>query len=442
MSLAKVNSMINLRVVFRSMKYRNYRLFFIGQGISLTGTWMQLIALSWLVYRMTNSALLLGLVGFAGQIPTFILAPLAGVVADRYNKRRVLIITQALAMAQAFILSVLVLSGNIAVWHIVALSIFLGLVNSFDIPTRHSFVVEIIDSNQDLGNAVALNSSLFNVARLIGPSLAGILIALVGEGVCFLINAISYIAIFITLISIRLTPRKTIISRQHIFQELKEGFVYAYNFTPIRTILLILALISLMGVPYQVLMPVFARDIFHGGPATMGYLMAVSGAGALAGAIYLAGRESVIGLNRIIAVSSGVFGIGVIIFGMSTVILFSVPFIFIIGFAMMVQMAASNTVLQTIVEEGKRGRVMSMYTMAFMGTMPFGSLMAGGLADIIGAPNTLLIGGACCIAGSFVFARRLQALRQKVRPIYIKKGIIPEVAQGIEAASGLKGLSA
>ena len=434
--------MMDLKIVFRSMKYRNYRLFFIGQGISLTGTWMQLIALSWLVYRMTNSALLLGLVGFAGQIPTFILAPIAGVIADRYNRKRLLIITQALAMIQALILAVLVLSGNIAVWHIVVLSIFLGLVNSFDIPTRHSFVVEMIDSRQDLGNAIALNSSLFNAARLIGPSLAGILIALVGEGACFLINAISYIAVLVTLTAIRVAPRRAIMSHKHIFQELKEGFVYAFNFTPIKTILFILALVSLMGVPYQVLMPVFVRDIFHKGPATLGYLMAISGAGALVGAIYLASRKSVVGLSRIIALSSGIFGIGVISFGLSKTMLFSMPVIFMVGFAMMVQMAASNTVLQTVVEEDKRGRVMSMYTMAFMGTVPMGSLMAGGLADKIGAPNTLLIGGICCIIGAFVFAGKLQALRKEVRPIYIKKGIIPEVAQGIEAASGLKGLSA
>ena len=433
---------MDLKVVFRSMKYRNYRLFYIGQGISLTGTWMQLIALSWLVYRMTNSALLLGLVGFAGQIPTFLLAPIAGVVADRYNRRRILIITQALAMIQAFILTGLVLSGNIAVWHIVVLSAILGLVNSFDIPVRHSFVVEMIDNRKDLGNAIALNSSLFNAARLIGPSIAGVLIALAGEGVCFLINAISYIAVISTLAAIRVPCRKSDIPHKHIFHELKEGFVYAFNFTPIKTILSILALVSLMGVPYQVLMPVFVRDIFCRGPETLGFLMALSGAGALAGAIYLAARNSVAGLTRIIAFSSGIFGIGVMLFGVSTKILFSMPLLFIVGFAMMVQMAASNTILQSVVEEDKRGRVMSLYTMAFMGTVPLGSLMAGGLADKIGAPYTLLIGGACCVIGAFLFASKIQALRKKIRPVYIKKGIIPEVAEGIEAASGLKGLSA
>jgi MFS family permease len=434
--------MMNLKIIFRSMKHRNYRLFFIGQGISLTGTWMQLIALSWLVYRLTNSAMLLGLVGFAGQIPTFILAPIAGVVADRYNRRRILITTQALAMIQAVILTGLFFFGNIAVWHIMVLSVFLGLVSAFEIPLRHAFIVEIVDSRQDLGNAIALNSSLFNAARLIGPSIAGVLIAVVGEGACFFINAISYSAVLVTLTAIKVVPRKVQITQKHIFQELKEGFVYAFNFGPIKTILLILALISLMGVPYQVLMPVFVRDVFHKGPEVLGYLMAVSGAGALAGAIYLAARKSVIGLSRIIALYSGIFGAGIIFFGLSRTILFSMPAIFIAGFAMMVQMAASNTVLQTVVEEDKRGRVMSMYTMAFMGTMPMGSLLAGGLADRIGAPNTVLIGGVCCIIGAFVFAGKLKALRREARPIYIKKGIIPEVAEGIEAASGLKGLSA
>ena len=433
---------MDFKAVFRSMKHKNYRLFFIGQGVSLTGTWMQLIALSWLVYRMTNSALLLGLVGFAQQVPTFLLAPIAGVAADRYNRRRILIASQALAMIQAVVLTGLFFFGNIAVWHIMVLSVFLGLVSAFEIPLRHAFIVDIVDDRKDLGNAIALNSSLFNSARLIGPSVAGILIAIVGEGACFLINAISYLAVLITLTAIKVPLRKAITPHKHIFQELKEGFVYAFNFTPIRIILFMLALISLMGVPYQVLMPVFARDVFHRGPEALGFLMTVSGAGALLGAIYLASRKSVIGLSRVIALSSGIFGVGIILFGLSKTILLAIPMIFVAGFAMMVQMAASNTVLQTVVEEDKRGRVMSMYTMAFMGTVPLGSIIAGGLADIIGAPNTVLIGGVCCVIGSFVFAGKLRALREKARPIYVKKGIIPEVAEGIEAASGLKGLSA
>jgi MFS family permease len=433
--------MIDFKAVFRSMKYRNYRLFFIGQTVSLTGTWMQIIALSWLVYRLTNSALLLGLVGFASHVPTFLLAPFAGVAADRYNRRAILIVTQVLAMTQAFILAGLVISGNIAVWHIIVLSIFLGFVSSFEIPLRHSFIIEIVDKRQDLGNAIALNASLFNGARLLGPSIAGVLIAFFGEGVCFLLNAFSYLAVLLTLMAMRMARRKVKTNRKHVLHELKEGFVYAFSFKPIRAVLFMLALISLMGVPYQVLMPVFARDIFHGGPATLGYLMGVSGLGALSGAVYLANRKNVLGLGKIIALSSGAFGLMIIFFGLSKTMFISLPVIFVVGFAMMVQMAAGNTFLQTVVDEDKRGRVMSLYTMAFMGTMPLGSLAAGALAQRIGAPSTLLIGGVFCIVGAFVFASRLKMLRKQVHPVYVKKNIIPEVAEGIEAASGLKGVS-
>jgi MFS family permease len=432
--------MPDFRIIFRSMRYKNYRLFFIGQAISLTGTWMQIIALAWLVYRLTDSALLLGVVGFSSQIPAFLLAPFAGVAADRYNRRRILIATQVLAMIQAFILAGLVISGVVAVWHIIILSVFIGMIGSFEIPLRHAFVVEMIGKRQDLNNAIALNASLFNAARLIGPSVAGVLIALFGEGICFLLNAISYIAVLITLIAIKVPQRHNPVLRKHVFQELKDGFIYAFNSMPIKATLFMLALISLMGVPYQVLMPIFARDIFHAGPVALGYLMGVSGLGALAGAICLAARKSSAGLGRIIALSSVVFGAGIMVFGLSKTMLLSLPVIFIIGFAMMVQMAAGNIVLQTVVEEDKRGRIMSLYTMAFMGTMPLGSLMAGVLAERIGAPNTLLLGGVCCIIGGAVFAGKLKILRKQAQQVYARKNILPEAAQGIEAASGLKGV--
>ncbi|MCX5696823.1 MAG: MFS transporter [Candidatus Omnitrophica bacterium] len=428
----------NFRFVFRALKHRNYRLFFGGQSISLVGTWMQQVAMSWLVYRLTNSALLLGIVGFAGQIPAFLLSPFAGVVADRYNRHRILIVTQTLAMLQAAVLSVLVFSHHIAVWQILVLSLFLGLINSFDIPVRQAFTIEMIEDKSDLGNAIALNSSVVNLARMIGPSVAGILIAVLGEGVCFLFNAISYIAVIVSLLAMRIAPKERRPFSHHVLHDLKEGFVYVFNFSPIKDILMLLALVSLMGVPYQVLMPIFARDIFHGGPKTLGFLIAMSGIGALTGAIYLAGRKSVVGLGRIIAQSSVLFGLGVFVFSFSRVLWFSMAVIFVAGFAMMVQMAASNTVLQTIVEEDKRGRVMSFYTMAFMGMSPFGCLLAGSLAQKIGAPHTLMIGGACCIIGGFLFIRKLPSLREKIHPIYIKKGIIPEVALGIGAASGIE----
>ena len=336
--------------------------------------------------------ILLGMVVFLGQIPSFVLTPFAGVIADRHNRRHILVATQTLAMLQALILSILVLTNSIKVWQIIALSVFLGLINSFDIPVRQAFTIEMIETKEDLGNAIALNSSMVNGARLIGPSLAGIIIATLGEGLCFLLNAISYIAVIVSLLAMKINEKKIKSSHPHVLHGLKEGFVYAFNFAPIRYILILLSLVSLTGVPYQVLMPVFAKDIFHGGPQTLGFLMAMAGVGALIGAIYLAGRRSVLGLGKIIVLASGVFGLGLIVFSRSRVLWFSMLVICVAGFAMMVQMAASNTILQTIVEEDKRGRVMSFYTMAFMGMTPFGGLLAGALASKISAPNTLLFG--------------------------------------------------
>lgn len=364
---------------------------------------MQQIAMSWLVYRITNSPLLLGFVGFIGQLPAFLCTPFAGVIADRHHRHRILIITQTLAMAQAFVLSILVLTGRIEVWHIIALSVFLGLVNAFDIPVRQAFTVEMIDKKDDLANAIALNSSMVNMARLIGPSIAGILIAAAGEGICFLLNAVSYIAVIASLLAIKIKPRTIPPSDKHVLHDLREGFIYAFSLKPIRAILILLALVSLMGVPYQLLMPIFARDIFHGGPKTLGFLMAMAGIGALAGAVYLAGRKSVVNFGKIIAMAAGIFGLGLIALALSKILWFSLIVIAVTGFAMMIQVAASNTVLQTVVAEDKRGRIMSLYTMSFMGMAPFGSLMAGSMADKFGAPNTLIAGGICCIIGALVF---------------------------------------
>ena len=309
--------------VFRALKHRNYRLFFGGQSISLVGTWMQQIALSWLVYRLTNSPFLLGIVGFIGQIPTFLFSPFAGVFADRHNRRNMLVVTQALSLVQALVLTFLILTNNIHVWQIVLLSGLLGIINSFDIPIRQSFTVEMVENREDLANAIALNSSMVNAARLIGPSIAGILIATVGEGMCFLLNAISYVPVIISLLLMKV-PKKDVNSQaRDIFLELKEGVSYAFNFSPIKHILLLLALVSLMGVPYQVLMPVFAKDIFHGGAHTLGFLVAMSGIGALIGAIYLAARKSVLGLSRIIVYSAAFFGLGIIAFSLSRLLWFS-----------------------------------------------------------------------------------------------------------------------
>jgi MFS family permease len=421
------NNLIGIQHIFRALRHRNYRLFFGGQSISLVGTWMQQAAMSWMVYRLTNSIFLLGVVVFLGQIPAFLLTPLTGVIADRHNRHRVLIGTQTLAMLQALILSSLVFTNRITVLQIMALSIFLGLVNSLDIPVRQAFVVEMIEKREDLGNAIALNSSMVHAARLLGPSLAGVIIAARGEGICFLLNAISYVAVIVSLLAMKIAPRKMKPSNTHVLHGLKEGFVYAFNFKPIRSILIFLALFSLMGTPsYQTLMPVFAKDIFHGGPRTFGFLMAMSGVGALTGAIYLASRRNVIGLGRIIPLASGFFGLGIIAFALSKNLWFSMAVICIAGFSMMVQTAASNTVLQTVVEEDKRGRIMGLFTMAFLGMAPFGSLLASSLAGKIGAPNTLLLSGTCCIIGALLFIRKLPSLREKVGRIYIEKGIILE----------------
>ena len=368
---------------------------------------MQRIALAWLVYRLTNSAFLLGLVGFSGQIPTFLFASFAGVLVDRWNRHRMLVVTQVLSMAQAFTLSLLILTGTVRVWHIVVLSLLLGIVNAFDIPARQSFVVEMVEGKEDLGNAIALNSSMVNAARLLGPSMAGILIAAVGEGTCFLINGLSYLAVVVALLAMRTRPRDSKQRNSWIRQELRDGFIYTFGFAPIRAILLLLALVSLMGMPYVVLMPVFAKDVLHGGPHALGFLMGASGVGALVGALYLASKKSVLGLGRLIPVTASVFGAGLVAFSLSHVLVLSLLLMLVVGFGQMVQMASSNTILQTIVEDDKRGRVMSFYTMAFMGMAPFGSLFAGTLASKIGAPNTLMIGGIACLFGSVFFALSL-----------------------------------
>ncbi len=412
--------------LFRALSHRNYRLYFGGQGISLIGTWMQQIAMNWLVYRLSHSALLLGVVGFTSRIPTFLLASFAGVLADRWNRHRILVITQTLSMIQAILFAVLVLTDTIAIWHVVVLSLSLGFINALDIPTRQSFVVDMIERREDLGNAIALNSSMVNGARLIGPSIAGVLIALLGEGLCFLLNGLSFIAVIWALLAMKITPQKKEIRQSRFFHGLKEGFSYAFGFAPIRSLLLLLALVSLMGMPYTVLMPIFAEKILGGGPQTLGFLLGAVGVGALAGTFYLASRRTVLGLGMIIVVATILFGIGLIAFSLSRFFWLSSIFMLLTGCGMIVQMASTNTILQTMVEEDKRGRVMSFYTMAFMGMVPFGSLLSGTLADWIGAPWTIRLGGIACLLGSAWFGWRLPSLRNMVRPIYTKKGILTE----------------
>ena len=424
-----------LKFMLRALRYRNYRVFFIGQGMSLMGTWMQQVAMSWLVYQLTNSPFFLGVVGFSSQIPTFVTAPFAGVLVDRWNRRSILLTTQALSLVQALILAALALSGHIGFLHIIVLSIFLGLVNGFDIPARQALVYELVDEPEDLPNAIALNSLIFNAARLAGPAMAGILIAAVGEGVCFLLNAVSFLTVLLALAAIRLKPQKIITHQGHVLRGLKEGVVYAFGFMPIRAMLLLLGLVSLVGMPYGVLMPVFARDVLHGGPQTLGFLMGSVGVGALGGALFLASRQSARGLGRIAVLALSVFGGGVIAFSFSRRLMFSLPLILTAGFGILVLIASLNTILQTIVDDDKRGRVMSLYTMAFMGMAPFGSLLVGSIADSFGAPLTLRASGLVCIAAAVVFWKKLPAIREEVRPIFMGKGVIPQVATGIGTAT-------
>ena len=413
-----------LKPILRAFESRNYRLFFAGQAISLIGTWMTQIATVWLVYELTDSALLLGIVGFSSQIPNFVLAPFGGILVDRWNRHRILIGTQALSMLQSLALAFLALTGTIAIWHIILLSLFQGLISAVDSPARQAFLMEIIDKKENLGNAIALNSSVFNGARLVGPAIAGLLIASVGAGICFLIDGLSYIAVIAGLLAMNLKPRIITPQPGNVWQRLKEGFNYAFGFPPIRAILLLLALFSFMGMPYTVLVPVFATKILQGGAQTLGFLMAAVGVGALIGGIYLSSRQSVVGLGKIIAFSPAALGVALIIFSQSRLLWLSLLMMLMVGCASILQIASSNTILQTIVEEDKRGRLMSFYTMAFLGVLPFGNLASGALASRIGAPNTVMIGGLFCILGSFVFAKQLPTLRRLVRPIYHKIGLL------------------
>ena len=432
------NKRDRFKLVFRSLQYPNYRLFFSGQSISLIGTWMQRIAMPWLVYHMTGSALLLGVVSFAGQIPTFLFSPLAGVLTDRWNRHRVLVATQIISMIQATILAILSIAGVIQIWHIVVLSVVLGCVNAFDVPARQSLVVDMVEKKEDLGNAIALNSLMFNGARLIGPAIAGIMLASTSEGVCFLLNAVSYLFVIASLLMMKLNIKKFVARQNGTFSELKEGWNYVIGFPPIKHLILLLALVSLTGMSYSVLMPVFAQDILHGGSHTYGFLMGAAGFGALLGALYLASREKVLKLGRIVPSAAILFGFSLVILSFSKTFSLSLLLMLFIGMGMMLQTAASNTVLQTITDDDKRGRVMSFYTMAVMGTAPFGSLMAGFLAKTIGTPKTLLAGGVITIAGAIIFLKRLPELKAFVRPIYVKMGVIPEVAKGIQTATDVK----
>jgi MFS family permease len=419
---------------FRSLKYRNYRLFFFGQGLSLIGTWMQQIAVAWLVYRLSGSSVALGVVAFAGQIPVFLLAPVGGLVADRYGRHRTLLVTQVLSMLEAAVLAWLVVSGQIQVWHLFLLNAILGSINAFDMPTRHAFVIEMIDRQEDLGNAIALNSSMFNGARLIGPTIAGVVISLYGESLCFVLNATSYIAVIVSLLLMRFTRVRVPAEKVHPARQLVSGFQYVWQFKPITHLVGFMAMVSLTGMSYMVLLPVFAGMFRQGSSETYGIMMGACGVGAVSGALYMAGRKTVLGLGKKLAAAGILFGLALIGFALSPYLLLSLALLVVAGFGMMVLMASCNTLLQTMVDDEKRGMVMSIYMMSFIGVAPLGNLMAGFLAHHIGANVTVLIGGVICILNAGLFASRLPVLRKMVHPIYVKKGILPQVAMGLETA--------
>jgi MFS family permease len=423
---------------WRALRHRNFKLFFFGQSISVIGTWMTRLATSWLVYRMTHSALLLGVVSFAGQIVAFALGPVAGVWVERLNRRKMLVWTQALAAVQSLALAALTLTHVINLWEIIALTVMQGLINSFDMPGRQSFLVQMVEDRNDLSNAIAINSSMANGARLIGPAIAGVLIAAFGEGWCFLIDGFSYFAVIASLLMMRIKPMDIRRSTSGMFEQMREGWDYVRRFRPIRTILMLFALTSLMGYPYMVLLPVFAGQMLHGGAATLGWLTGASGIGAFASALSLAVRKSVVGLTRMLQIAAAVLGAALILFGLSHTLWLSLVLMVFAGFGLIQGASVSNTIIQSLVTEDKRARVMSYYTMAFFGASPFGSLLAGVLAHRIGAPITVIITGAFCVAGSLWFTLEMPKIKAVMRPIYQEMGLLPARGHEIEVTADVE----
>ena len=426
--------------LLRALHHRNYRLFFTGQSISLVGTWVTRVATSWLVYRLTGSELLLGVVGFFGQIPTLVLTPLAGVVVDRGDKKRILLCTQILLLLQSAALAVLALTDLITVPQVIVLQLLQGVVTAFDTPARQSLVVEMVNDRNDLPNAIALNSSMVNGSRIIGPSIGGVIIAAVGEGWCFALDALSYVAVVACVALMRFKSRPPIAAHPPMLSDMRTGWRYVADSVPIRSALTQVAIVSTAGMPYTVLLPAIAAEHLHGGPNTLGLLMGASGVGALVGGLYLASRETVVGLGRVILYGTLTFGGTLLLFSVTTNVWIAAVLLALAGGGFIVQLASTNTIIQTIVDESFRGRVMAFYTMAFFGTVPIGSLLAGLAADRVGAPMTVRIGAIICLGSGAWFAYRLPALRAVIRPIYIKRGIIqvpqPEVDTGPTPAAG------
>ena len=418
----------------RALRYRNYRLFFVGQIVSLVGNWMTVTATSWLVYRLTGSAAVLGLVGFAGQLPSVLLTPVAGIAVDRWNQHRLLVVTQVLSMLQSFALAALTLPGRMTIPALIWLNVLQGLINAFDMPCRQSFVISLIENPDDLANAVALNSSMFNLARIAGPAVAGVVIAAAGEGWCFFYDGLSFLAVLLALLAMTLPARPARAgARPGARAQFSEGWRYVSGSLPIRTIMLLLGAVGLIGIPYAVLIPIFAGRILAGGPGMLGFLMTASGAGALLAAGWLASLRSIERLSRAMLVSTAGFGASLAVFAWSRAPWLSALALFAAGFGFMLLMAGSNTILQTIVDEDKRGRVMSFMMLAILGTAPFGSLAIGGIAARIGAPVTVGLEAASCLAIALWFSGRVEEFHSAVRPIYARMGLVPEAALAADA---------
>ena len=413
-----------MRGTFRALQSRNYRLFFVGQTLSLIGTWMQSVAMGWLVYRITGSELLLGTVTFAQQIPMFVVSPFAGVAAERVDRRRLLILTQSLQAMQAVVLAMLVFAHRETVGELVALSIFMGVVNAFDVPGRQAFVIQMVSDREHLANAIALNSTQFNIARLIGPAIAGFTIKFTGEGVCFLINAVSFLAVIIGLTMIRVDHKPAPTEGRNMLVDLQEGARYVARHPPIRSLLILLAVASFVSGSYQVLLPVYAKTVYHGDATTLGFMYAAVGMGALVAAIMLASRRSVVGLGRWIVAASAIFSVALALFGLTTSMVPGILVLTLVGFGAMKHMGSTNTMIQTLVDDRMRGRVMAFYAMSFVGTMPIGSLITGALSPRIGPQLTMLGAGVIGLAASIWFMRKLPGLREHIRPVYEKQGIL------------------
>jgi MFS family permease len=412
--LARIKEVPKLPATLRALQYRNFQLFFSGQLISLIGTWMQNIAQAWLIYRKTGSMVQLGGISFCSQIPIFLLSTVGGIVADRYSRHRVVIATQTLSMLLALALAALTLTDTVQIWHIYALAALLGAVNAFDIPARQSFIVEMVDRS-DLMNAIALNSSMFNASRVVGPAIAGILVAAIGEGWCFFANGISYIAVIVGLLLMHVQPHQRPADRTSPLANIVEGFRFVILNRPIHALLILLGIASVTGVPFQVLMPVFADRILHGGPKALGWLTGCAGMGALAAALLLASRRTLKGLSVWVATASTAFGAGLVIFSLSHTFLYSAVILVPVGFCLMLQMGASNTLIQSMVPDQLRGRVMGVYSMVIIGMAPFGGLLAGLAADRFGAPATVAIGGVICLISAGIFWTQLAAIRVHIR---------------------------